>query len=152
MTIANELTGVPLMTTAKRLIGYLLVLALVFISGWFSGGRSANGDVQAKYIDTAIDSALWQSQAQMDEAALAEVKQLLDKQKNDLAAAKRTASEAIAQRTAVQKQLNAERDTRKQALEKTANENPDCAALAGVLCPAVARRLFGSPAGPTDTE
>jgi hypothetical protein len=152
VTIAAQLSGISLTAATKRVLGYSLILALVFVSGWFGGGRSTNEAAQSKYIDSAIDSALWQSQAQMDEAALADVKQRLDKQQADLATAKKTASDAVAQRAAVQKQLDIERDTRKQALEKAANENPDCAALAGVLCPAVARRLFGEPETPPRTD
>lgn len=131
----------------KAYLPELGVVAMLVVLGFAFGHDVGTGKAAQKLAAANVDAAIWQSSAQASEGALQVITARLKQQRSDLAAVRRIADEALAQRDSANHTNAQLREQLKSALLKAAHEDPDCADLAQPLCPAVARRLFGEAGG-----
>ena len=128
------------------LLGGLLVVLLALGYAWGHARAQHAGDmVLAKArSDTQVCASADTAKA----LAIGELEQQLQRAYADKALLRQMSDLALKARDLQIQRLQREVDQRGAALERLSHDDPDCRALARVsVCPAVARRLWGKPAG-----
>lgn len=139
----------------KYVYALLALLALAAALEWHGHHRGYGDGVAATQAaaDKKVDKARGiarQAQAERiaAEQSLASVQSLLKAQREQLENARFFADAAIADRDRVQRQYDDLVARRKAAVKETAHAHPECSDLEHLpVCPAVAERLWGIPAG-----
>lgn len=142
------MNAVAILPTVKdKLIGCAVVILLI-ATGFGFGLAVGLGHAQDKMTKVATDKGDAQSDARAASATLSEIRRRLDAQAGELAAAQRTAVDALRDRDLLRAEIAKRSLQRETDLRNKAHEAPDCASLARMpVCPVVADGLWGKPSG-----